>query len=385
MPDGLIAASCRLGRTIALLPALVACGGAPGAPAPSEPVPPLALRYIEDSGFRRATMESQLVSTANAYAFERRRSYALADGWDRLPLEPLAPADLWPDSQAPPDLSALLDLGRRAFFDYPARVGKEFAPGIGQGIPYAKMAADGSGRAVITCATCHVSPAGVVLAPNTALDIGALYVEAFEAAPGSNAYDQLLSWGPGRMDVTADTADDPVRFADLRPVAHQRLLQSAGAIRQRTPVDLAIRLETLLIGSSGRRTRPPRATMAALAWWLHSASAPAPTPPPAPPPSFAERCARCHDPAAGYASADPIPSDDVGTDPAAAWSPGRGTGGYKAPSLVAVGDRSPLLHDASIPDLATLLDPAREQGGHTFTEGLSEAAVADLMEFLGGL
>lgn len=357
------------------------CGEGPADPAPP---PSDALAYVVDQGLRRATLESQLVSTANAYAFERLRSYALDDGWDALPIEPLADIPAWPDTQVPPEESEFLALGRRAFFEYPARVGAEFAPGLAPGMdmPHAREAEDGTGRAVITCATCHAGPAGgpdAIGAPNTALNIGAIYAQAFDA-PDSP---ELSSWGPGRMDVTADTADDPVRIIDLRPLRHQRLLQAAGAIRQRHPTDLAIRLETLLITASGRRTRPARATIAALAWWLHTLSPPAPQAPP--PKVFQERCARCHDPATGYASSDPIPAADVATDPTAAWSPGRGTGGYKAPSLIGVTQRSPLLHDASIPTLDALLDPARTRGGHTFTAALAPAQLTHLKTFLTSL
>jgi hypothetical protein len=182
------------------------------------------------------------------------------------------------------------------------------------------------------------------------------------------------------MDVTADTADDPVRFADLRPVASQPLLQAAGAVRHRTPSDLAIRLDTLIIGASGRRTRPALATIVALAWWLDLRSAVDDVD--GTDAAFDSRCARCHQPAHGYASPEPIPVEEVGTDDAAAWSPGRGTGGYKAPSLRRLAGRTPLLHDASVPDLETLLDPARRQGGHTFTGGLSVEEVDVLIDFL---
>lgn len=367
MPDGV-----TLFVPLALLLA-VGCGA--GEPAPLQDTPAAAKRYVEDGAFRRATLESQLVVTTNAYAFERLREYG-RPSWDALPIEPLAQGGDWPDMQAPSGLPALLTLGRRAFFEYPARVGAEFGPGLDRGMPNAWRAPDGSGRAVITCATCHTGPDGVVGAPNTALDIGAIYAEAF----GTPDEPTLLRWGPGRMDVTSDTADDPVRIADVRQVRHQRLLQSAGAVRQRSPVDLAIRLETLLITASGRRTRPPRATMAALAWWLHTLGSAANED--AAPAVFVDRCGRCHDPGGAYASALPIPVQDVGTAAAAAWSPGRGTGGYKAPSLIGVAERRPLFHDASQPGLDAVLDPDRSAGGHLFTAGLTGEEVAQLRAFL---
>ena len=54
------------------------------------------------------------------------------------------------------------------------------------------------------------------------------------------------------------------------------------------------------------------------------------------------------------------------------------------PSLRGVGTRGALLHDASVPSLDALLDPART-GGHAFTQALSDADRASLAAYLHAL
>jgi hypothetical protein len=74
----------------------------------------------------------------------------------------------------------------------------------------------------------------------------------------------------------------------------------------------------------------------------------------------------------------------VGTDPRAADSPARGHGYYRVPSLWAVADRGRLLHDGSVPDLVTFLDPARAKTvpGHPFGLDLPPRERDALVEFL---
>jgi hypothetical protein len=84
---------------------------------------------------------------------------------------------------------------------------------------------------------------------------------------------------------------------------------------------------------------------------------------------FARECARCHAPPS---LADAwIPVAEVGTEPLATMGE-RGTGGYRAPSLLGVGDRRGLLHDGSATDLRAILrlDPS-EHVGHAFGLDLS--------------
>ena len=333
-------------------------------------------------------MESSLVFPDNAYSAERLQRYALGphQGWDALPL---AEAPGFPDGGTPTDPDALLDLGRRAFFEYPVQVGMAFSDRIAQ--PGVRDA--GGGRAAMSCVLCHGRPEhdGVVTAGAThaTLDVGLAYLEG--AAAAGEAYpaeevERMRAWGPGRADVTPDSADDPVRIPDLRALGHHHFLQQAGAVRHRDVTDLAIRLETLLVTSSGRTRRPPRATTFAMAAWLETLAPPT-TPLPSDhraTPTFLERCARCHDPDGAYTSAELVAQEEVGTEPRSAWSPDRGTGGYRVPSLLGVADRWPLLHDGSVRDLPSLLDPERP-GGHRFTTGLSPDEVDALTDLVASL
>ena len=76
----------------------------------------------------------------------------------------------------------------------------------------------------------------------------------------------------------------------------------------------------------------------------------------------------------------------------------RGTGTYRVPSLHGVATRGALLHDASLPGPAELLDPARlrpsyaggRRGpgavpGHVFGLDLGDADRGDLLAYLGTL
>lgn len=154
---------------------------------------------------------------------------------------------------------------------------------------------------------------------------------------------------------------------------------------------------------------------------------------------YEAECASCHD------SGQVIPASEIGTDPTraeafgeaeAAWinaswfgaeAPMSATGGYFAPPLVGVWASAPYLHNGSVPDLASLLDPPARPvywrrtgssaddydadrvgwryeeapagargvfdttlpglsaGGHTFGAALSPAERADLLAFLKGL
>jgi hypothetical protein len=80
-------------------------------------------------------------------------------------------------------------------------------------------------------------------------------------------------------------------------------------------------------------------------------------------------------------SGPPVPFDVVGTDPRVGLSADRGTGGYGAPSLRRVATRGRLLHDASMPELTTLLGPSRV-GGHRFGLDLAADDRAALLAYL---
>lgn len=277
-------------RLAALL--LVGCGAAPTD----------GERYLHDAAFRRAALEASLVSTDNAYATLRLAHYGR--DWEALPA--------WSPACAP--AGALVEpldladpqLGERAFFRYPAQL----VPDGTEGVPHLidVQLADGSLGAALSCASCHSRIVDGVTVPglaNQTFDVGAIFG---------------ASWPPGHVDVSASGTEPPIAIADLRAVSLQHNLQASGEVKN-DRVALAIRIETLVITSHGGVLRPPREVTLALADYL-ATLAPAPAPPNA---VFEAHCASCH---AGEAlSGPPVDAATVGTDPRAAASPDRGTGG----------------------------------------------------------
>jgi len=273
----------------------------------------------------------------NNYARVRLESYA---EWQRLPEE-------WAGLSPGPSL------GRDAFFKYP-------------------LQPDPRGGS-FTCATCH-SHDGVVGAPNVGLDVGAAILAANPHAP-AEARAIALSWGKGRVDVSSRLGTEPAKIPDLRPVRFVGYLQHSGAVKHNDVISLALRIETLIITSRDERDRPPFELAMALAEYLYSLSASLSRE--EPPPSFVEHCGDCH--SGPGLSGGLVDVDEVSTDPTLARSPDRGTGHYRVPSLRGVSTRGALLHDGSIPDLKTFLDPERP-GGHRY--GLDAPERAELLAFL---
>jgi cytochrome c peroxidase len=72
----------------------------------------------------------------------------------------------------------------------------------------------------------------------------------------------------------------------------------------------------------------------------------------------------------------------IGTDPALASGRGRGTGKYRVPALLAVRNGAPYLHDGSVPSLAELLSPSREEPGHPAGTSLAQPDRDALIAFL---
>lgn len=170
----------------------------------------------------------------------------------------------------------------------------------------------------------------------------------------------------------------------------------------RDRASLAVRIETLVTTGHHETSRPPRIVALALAAYLESLADTLPdAPSPATPVSrgaslFQEHCSRCHS-SPGFAG-PPVPVDVVGTDPVIARSLERGTGTYRVPSLRGVATRGALLHDASVPSVTALLDPARLQRswtgnrlgpgavpGHAFGLSLDASDRAELARFVEAL
>lgn len=372
-------------------------------------------RYREDTAYRRAALEHSLTHHENLYSQQRLASYALGTrGWDLLPewnprsrpvsaemaanIErgefPTISADapkLW-DGVEPATPAAWIALGRRVFLEYPMRadvfmeygltkpalasaVGLErtsdgAVPGV---VAFANV--DGNTRLGITCALCHATVRDGSLVIGSArrrFDYGRLRVAYFDethAPVDPELARRTATWGPGRADVSEDDDENPVTIPDLWGLTSQSFLTQTGAIRNDSPLALAIRQETQLTDSNHLMIRPPRTLVWALVMYVRSLTPPAERMAASSPPItrgaslFAERCRGCHSNEAHGGGA--IPLDAIGTDPSLANGHGRGTGAYRTPPLVRVRDGAPYLHDGSISSLAELLSADRLAASYT--------------------
>jgi hypothetical protein len=431
-------APARLGLTL-VVAALGAAACGSSAPASSTAA---EVAYLRDPASRRQALVDSLVDPTNGYSTLRLAHYATggAGDWDALPawnpraapfaasaldaapatlaLPPEALALALPDEatwEPTPDATrALVALGERAFFGYPAQLAPpalapltrgaadryglwvDDARGVG-GIVVAETA---TGAALaFSCASCHADVvAGRVVAglPSAHIDLGRMLADsgADDATAAS-----LLAWGPGRNDVTTTDASLPERVSDLRPVRFVSHLQYDATVRQLDLVSLAIRVETLLIASHAQAVRPPRLVALALAAYIWSLADGLPETTATATPGhalFAARCAACH--AGGGLTSAPRPIAEIGTDPRLGLSPERGTGLYRVPSLRGVALRPTLFHDGALPGLDALLDPARlDEGflggargagpvkGHVFGLDLSSDDRAALLAYVRSL
>ena len=374
-----------------------------------------AQAYLEDPGFARDELVASLVNPSNGYSRLRLAHYATGDAadWDRLPewnppAEPIPADELdQPGGASPTAMSdraaplplpaavtreddpALVAFGQAAFERYPtqlapslvvalasraaaARYGVWVDPRAGVGGLVRARMADGSGALAVTCSSCHAAPAsggGVAPGvPNAALDIGAAVLDA-RGDPAALSTDPFAAWGPGRVDVTTTTGLEPARIPDLRPTRWLTYLQQDATVRARGATGLAIRIETLIITSHQAALRPPRLVALALAAYLRSLAGTLPSADAAVATSprgaevFEATCAGCHAPP-GF-TGEPVALALVGTDPTLGLSADRGTGCYRVPSLRGAGSRGPLLHDATVPSIDALFDPARLSDGFT--------------------
>jgi len=371
-----------------------------------------ATRYLNDASFRRSELVLSLVDPKNGYSALRLANYGTdAPGnWDalqewnpRVARVENTELDAGVDANAAlpasatalavtPDttrgsIAALVALGAQAFFRYPVQMLGSAAYGLASrdratrygfwqsasdgagGIVRAEMA-DGSAAFAMTCATCHARQDGETIAdglPNAALDLGALLADA-SGAPSAFAT-AARAWGPGRLDVSSTTGMEPVKFPDLRAVRDEPYLQADATVEQNDLVTLAIRIETLIITSQNDVLRPPRPIALGLAAYVWSLSSALPTTGASSPDALAgarvfdATCSGCH--TRPEYSGSPVALDVVLTDPTVGNSPERGTGFYRVPSLHGVSTRGPLLHDASVTDLPSLFDPARQDTSYT--------------------
>lgn len=361
-------------------------------------------RYLTEPAFRRAALHDSLVSKDNLYARRRLASYR-EDGWDALP-------EWNPDvslvreggsfaalrfARGETREAELLELGKRAFSTYPLQVvpyvsraldrvdvGSRYGLALHEGrrgeLVFVK-APSGRAEPAYTCATCHSTESESEVGawgsgvPNRKLRVDLLLADAGVRTP---------SWGPGRVDVTADEVDNPTAIPDLRPTRFQEQLHRAGTVDNGL-VALAIRLETLAITSLDERARPPREVALGLAlyvWSLGDRLAPPPRDLPGGE-VFSRTCARCH---RGEALSGPaVPYALVGGAPAIFESPERGTGKARVPSLRGVATRAPLLSSGAVPTLEELVSPERRDDAHPFGRELSAGERRDLLAWLSRL
>jgi cytochrome c5 len=433
---------------IPLLGLLLAVAGSAGcqgtAATASDPLP-----YLDDSSYRRAELEASLVNPSNDYSQLRLTSYDTGEpgDWSRLPewnpaVDPIAASELdapdgastsiihasaaaleLPSGVTSADDPGLVALGEAAFNRYPVQPANYLTVALGSrsaastyglwvdetrgagGLVRARSV-DGGAILSLTCSTCHASHdadlAWVPGLPNARLDVGA----AMLATPGALSVfasaQAVAAWGPGRLDVTTAAGTEPVRIADLRPVQWLTYLQADATVRNLDLTSLAIRIETLIITSNAEAVRPPRIVTLALAAYLRSLASALPAPAAAAAASprgaalFSAQCSGCHTQPA--LTGEPVPLATVGTDPALGLSRVRGTGTYRVPSLHGVGTRGPLLHDATVPSLDAMFDPARVSSsfterlhgagaipGHTFGLDLSASDRSALIAYLSHL
>ena len=350
-------------------------------------------RFVSELSFRRAALERSLAVTDNGEARLRLEHYAVSGEWEALPVlnvelapviagEPPALARFWA-GDVPWNEQALLELGRRAFEEWPAQRAPQLNVLLGPashpaaperqrldaigawvddrghvgGFVWARYP-DGTSEPALTCASCHARPdaTGHLLhGPASDFDLGALVGK---------------DWGRGHVDVTADGRDNAVAIPDLRATRWQQRLHHAGNLYGGLEA-LAVRTETLLITARENVVRPPREIAFALAYYVWSLGKGAPSPEPSA--LFRESCGSCHSGASGAGSL--VSALEVGTDATATESPLRGSGGYRAPSLYRVSQRTRLTHLGWSLTLEQFFAPERltTHPGHPFGLDLDAA------------
>jgi len=377
----------RARRVLASALFACACQTSAPRPLPSEELE-TGRRFVSERAFRRAAMERSLAVTENGEARSRLTHYGLAGQWEALPVldAEIAPLTLgraasfsrcWSGDVAWNE-RALLELGRRAFEQWPAQRAPQLrallgAPTQPAALDRRRLAAigawqddrgrvggfvwarypDGTTEPALSCASCHARPDGTGQlrhGPASDFDLGALVGE---------------DWGSGRVDVTADARDNPVAIPDLRATRHQQRLHHSGNLHGGLEA-LAVRTEALLITARDDVVRPPREVAFALAYYVWSLGEREPSPPSSPSPLFGARCGRCHSGETGAGGL--ISAAQVGTDTTATDSPLRGSGGYRAPSLYRVSQRTRLTHLGWALTLEQFFSPERlaSYPGHAF-------------------
>jgi mono/diheme cytochrome c family protein len=314
-----------------------------------------------------ASADEPILRVARATAANRAR-FAAGD-------DPIATRERWGE-HAGADAFALFPVGVDATWELAigddARLrslGVELRDGEAIGLVFVEDA--GVWRSGYSCALCHGrSRPGRA---NATLDYGRLYADAFPDHPEASRW---RGWGPGRVDVTDDGVDDPLRIPDLIALHQVGSLQVSGAHHY-----LHGRLDELLGRSPVAAGVKPGVSVALESWLRGLPSPPAPNPNLAGAAPFRTHCAGCHDgPALGGTKV--IDAAEVGTDARAARDVLRGTGSYRVPPLLGVGSRARLFHDGSAATIGDVLDPKRTSPGHPWGRTLPEGTRAAIAAYL---
>jgi mono/diheme cytochrome c family protein len=382
--------------------------------APQLEAPDAAELYLHSKEARRAALEEALWRPELPYSENLLNNYALEKGgWELLPEMPTrtAPVTLEDveqlqngkmlDIQETQELSAeipntqdgWLALGKQVFFQLPMRYDDNLiwllqrpelfeevglSANVDGQIPGLVKYKDNFGqiRVGMTCGLCH-SGNGQVGRGNRNLDLG--LVRALFAESRGVDGNIFRTWGPGRLDVSDDGVNGPTQIPDLFELKNSSYLNSSGVIAVNGPTTLAVRFETQYILGHRMLARPARHLTWALAQFVWNLETPTSTTTNTEVPGqkvFEQNCGGCHDltrsGAGGLVDAELLVSDNT-----VAFTPERGTGFYKVPSLRNVADFGPYLHDGSQPTLDALL-----QSGHPYGNTLGNSQRAAVLNFL---
>lgn len=393
-----------IARRLWLSVLLASCGVADPCVEPEDALA-AAHAYEDHACARRAAMAASVAAADTPYGALRTAHYSLGDGsaqdWDALPIFAARVRRLRVRGGTASDAmldegpvmaleGAALDdyvaAGERAFTRYPIQIDLGLAP-LRDAATAERMGFEVSSEGLVTgvvevetstgwtvsltCAGCHAREIDGALrlgVPSERIDLGSLLGH--------------LEWPVGTVDVTDDGVTNPIRPSDLRAIAHQRRLQHTGNLFNGRIARMA-RIETLMVTQLGERFRPEREVVSALALFLEAEGEALPRPDPSHPGAalFEASCGGCH--RGDGLSGDPVSVTTVGTDAAATTGGQRGTGRYRVPSLLGVGDRRALFHDGSAADLDAVLglsESAHE--GHRFGWERTEEERAHIAAYL---
>lgn len=269
---------------------------------------------------------------------------------------------------------------------------------------------DGKKRWGVTCAFCHsvVNKNGERLdgVPNTRLNVGAIL--ALSPTIDNAKRKQVLSWGPGKLDVTFNNeADDGVNNPAVMEAAFGtkgiKYFNWNGTF---TSAEERSHFTMDIVGHGNGEFKPPASwgitnqdlgdgidligpKMPAVIAYLETIEPPAPNPG-----SFDQakaasgqalfmgkaNCNRCHTPPL-FTNNEKVKPEVVGTDPKHADSPVFKDGTYKVPQLRGVWAVAPYFHDGSARTLLDVVNHYNQQ----FKINLSETEKGDLVEYLKSL